>query len=192
LHADAAIADLKEAIIWHDNEGVYFGAQGSNAEFGLSGTSSTFECEGLRHDTDGQCPDGLSNLGDYGSTAGSRSAALASGHKDHVCPGQSLFNLVGVVLGRLSANLRISSGTQATREFTTHVEFHIGITQQEVLGIRIDGDVLNALEAEVDHSVDSVRSPTTDADDLDYGEVVIARARCRIRFAVCHHGLRDP
>ena len=53
-------------------------------------------------------------------------------------------------------------------------------------------DLLNALEAEVDHAVDSVRPPTTDANDLYHGEVVIARARCRIRFAVCHHGLRDP
>jgi hypothetical protein len=57
---------------------------------------------------------------------------------------------------------------------------------------KLPDEKLNTLEAKVDHSVDSVRSPTTDADDLDYGEVVIARARCRIRFAVCHHGLRDP
>jgi hypothetical protein len=45
--------------------------------------------------------------------------------------------------------------------------------QEERLGVGVDGDELDAAEAELDHPVDGVHAATADTDDLDDGEVVL-------------------
>ena len=46
---------------------------------------------------------------------------------------------------------------------------------QQRLRVRVDGDELDAAEAELDHAVDGVDAAAADADDLDHGEVVLVR-----------------
>src|SRR5665647_2125970 len=84
-----------------------------------------------------------------------------------------------MVLGGLLADLRIRPGPQTASQLTTHIELDVGVAHQERLGIGVDRDELDAFEADLDHPVDCVDTASANADDLDYGQVVL---RC------CHDG----
>lgn len=95
------------------------------------------------------------------------------GHKNHVGPLEDLFDLLAVILGRLTADIGVGSGAQAACEFAADVELDIGVTHQQRLRVRVDGDELDALEPLFDHSVDGIDTATADADDFDDREVVL-------------------
>ena len=58
-------------------------------------------------------------------------------------------------------------------EFAADVELDVGVAHQQRLGVGVDGDELDTLEALLDHPVDGVDAAAADADDLDDGEVVV-------------------
>ena len=118
--------------------------------------------------------------GDDGSTAGARAAALARGDEDHVGALEHLLDLLRVILGGLAADLRISTGAEATRELAADVELDVGVAHEQRLRVRVDGDELDALEPHLDHAVDGVDAAAADTDDLDDGKVVLrcCHVRC--------------
>ena len=112
-------------------------------------------------------------LATTGRAAGAGAAALAGGHEDHVGALEDLLDLVAVVLGRLPADLGGRAGAEAAGELAADVELDVGVAHQQRLGVGVDGDELDALEADLDHAVDGVDATTADADHLDDGEVVL-------------------
>jgi hypothetical protein len=78
-----------------------------------------------------------------------------------------------VVFRGVLADIGIRTGAQAARKFAADVEFDVGVAHQQRLRIGIDRDELNALKADLDHSVHGVDAATTDADDLDDREIVV-------------------
>lgn len=72
-----------------------------------------------------------------------------------------------MVLGGLAADLGVGTGAEPAREFTADVELDVGVGHEERLRIGVDGDELDALEADLDHPVDRVHTAAADADDLD-------------------------
>ena len=98
----------------------------------------------------------LGDLGDDRRAAGAGAAALARGDEDHVGALEHLFDLVAVLLGRLAADLGIAAGAEATGELAADVELHVGVAHEQRLGVGVDRDELDALEAGVDHAVDGV------------------------------------
>ena len=70
-------------------------------------------------------------------------------------------------------------GAEAAGELAAHVELDVGVAHEQRLRVGVDGDELDALEADLDHAVDGVDATAADADDLDDGQVVL---RC------CHVG----
>ncbi len=72
-----------------------------------------------------------------------------------------------MVLCSLASDFRIATGTETTGEIPTDVQLDVGIRHEQGLGIGIDGDELNTLQAGVDHAVDRVATPAADADDFD-------------------------
>ena len=124
-----------------------------------------------------------SDAGDPGHdrrAAGAGAAALAGGDEDHVGALEDLLDLVGVVLGRLAADLGVGAGAEAAGQLAADVELHVGVAHEQRLRVGVDGDELDALEPDLDHPVDGVDAAAADADDLDDREVVL---RCR-------HGVR--
>ena len=115
----------------------------------------------------------LGDLGDDRRAAGAGAAALAGGDEHHVGALEHLFDLVAVRLGGLPADLGIAAGAEAAGELATDVELHVGVAHQQRLGVGVDGDELDALQAGVDHAVDGVDAAAADADDLDDGEIVL-------------------
>ncbi len=78
-----------------------------------------------------------------------------------------------MVLRSAAADLGICARTEPAGDLATDVELDVGVAHQEGLGVRVDGDELDAAKPELDHPVDSVNAATANADDLDHGEVVL-------------------
>jgi hypothetical protein len=100
-------------------------------------------------------------------------AAFTCGDENHVGTLEHLFDLVGVVIGRLTPDPGVGAGTEATGELATDVELHVSVAHQQRLRVGVDRDELDALEADLDHPVDGVDAAAPDSDDLDHGEVVL-------------------
>ena len=178
-HRDAALADLEEAVVRHDDEGVDLFFQRRDAGLGLRLAAATLEAERLRDDADGEGADRLGDAGDDRGAARAGAAALARGDEDHVGPGEGLFDLFGVVFGSATAHLGVGAGAETAGELAADVELDVGVAEQQCLGVGVDGDELDSAETELDHAVDGVDATAADTDDLDHGEVVMVR--CHVR-----------
>jgi hypothetical protein len=114
------------------------------------------------------------------ATTGARATTLAGGDEDHVGALEHLLDLLGVVLGGLAPDVGVRARAESTGELTADVELDVGVAHQKCLGIGVDGDELDPLEADFDHPVDGVDSTSTDTHDLDDGQVVLrcCHGRC--------------
>ena len=83
-----------------------------------------------------------------------------------------------VVLGGLAADLGVGAGAEAAGELAADVELDVGVAHQQRLRVGVDGDELDALEADLDHPVDGVDAAAADADDLDDRQVVLRSCHC--------------
>ena len=120
--------------------------------------------------------------GHDGSAAGTGTAALPRGHEHHVGALEHLFDLVAMILGGFPANVRVGAGAETAGQFPADVEFHVGVTHQQGLGVGIDGDELDTAQTHLDHPVDGVDPAASDSDDLDDGQVVVRRRHRRNLF----------
>ena len=175
LNAGTVLAIAALGLLINEKAGIVnLGAEGSNTGVSLSCTTLSFKPEGLGHNTDGECADGLRNLCHDGSGTGSGSTTLTCGDEDHVSTCEGFFDLFCVVFCSLTANFGVSASTETAGELTSHVKLDVGLTEQECLRISVDGDELNALETEFDHAIDRVNTATADTDDFDDRKVVLS------------------
>ncbi len=114
-----------------------------------------------------------------GRAAGAGAAALARGDEDHVGAREGLLDLLRVVLGGAPSDLGVGAGAEAARQLPPDVELDVGVAHQQRLGVGVDGDELDAAQAELDHPVHRVDAAAADTDDLDHREVVLVR--CHVR-----------
>jgi len=149
------------------------GAQGLDAGVGLHRAPAALEGEGTRHDADRQRAERAGDAGHDGRAAGAGAAALARGDEDHVGAAQDVLDLLRVVLGGLLADLGVGAGAEAAGQLAADVELHVRVGHEQGLGVGVDGDELDTLEADLDHAVHGVDAATTDADDLDDRQVVL-------------------
>ena len=118
-------------------------------------------------------PSDLAISATTGAPAGAGATALAGGDEDHVGPLEDLLDLLAVLLGRLPADLGVAARAQTPGQLAADVELDVGVAHQQRLGVGVDGDELDALQAGVDHAVDRVDTAAADADHLDDGDVVL-------------------
>ena len=168
-----AVADRQQPVVRDDDEGVDLVAQRRRCRLGLVGPAAALEGERAGDDADGQRAERAGDAGDDGRAAGAGAAALAGGDEDHVGALEDLLDLLRVVLGGLPADLGVGAGAEAAGELAADVELDVGVAHQQRLRVGVDGDELDALEADLDHPVDGVDAAAADADDLDDGEVVL-------------------
>ncbi len=138
------------------------------------------KANGRVDDADGQGAERPGDAGHDGRASGAGAAALAGRHEHHVGALDDLFDLVGVVLGGLGAHVGVGAGTETAGELAADVELDVGVTHQQGLGVGVDRDELDTLEADLDHAVDGVDAASTDTHDLDDRQVVLC----------CCHGCR--
>ena len=162
-----------------------------DAVLGLHRAAAAFEAERAGADADGERAGGLCHLGHDRAATGAGAAALADGDEHHVGALQHLFDLVAVVLGGLAADLGVGPGAEPARELAPDVELHVGVAAEQRLGVGVDRDELDALQAGVDHPVDGVASAAADPDHLDQREIVLRLAQHvdslpSARLQACH------
>ena len=80
-----------------------------------------------------------------------------------------------MVFGSAAPHFGVGTRTKTPRELAAHVELDIGVTHEQGLSIRVDGNELDAAKPQLDHAVDGVNAAATDADDLNHGEIVLVR-----------------
>src|SRR5439155_4483916 len=85
---------------------------------------------------------------------------------------QRLLQLVAALLRGGQSDHGIGACAQPARRLRADVDLQVGVAHHQRLGVRVDGDELDARKAGVDHAVDRVRTVAADADDLDDREVV--------------------
>ena len=170
---DVAVGDGEQPVVGDHDEGVDLLAEVGDALLGGPGAAAALERERAGDHTDGQRAEGAGDPSDDRCAAGAGAAALARGDEDHVGPLEDLLDLVGVVVGGLVADLGVGAGAEAAGELTADVELDVGVAHEQGLGVGVDRDELDALEADLDHPVDGVDTASTDAHDLDDCEVVL-------------------
>ena len=177
-HGSRGVGDLEETLIGDDDQRVHGSLERLNSLFCLNGSPTSLESERPCDDTNGERTERTGDLSDDRCGTGTGSSTLAGGDEDHVGSPEGIFDLVPVLLGRLSANLRIGAGTEAARRIPADVELHVGIGHQQSLCIGVDRNELDATDTEIDHPVDSVDSSAADANHFDDREVGTRRSRC--------------
>ena len=134
-----------------------------------------FEGERPGDDADRQRTEGPGDAGDDGGAAGPGAAALAGGDEDHVGALEDLLDLLPVVFGGVASHFGVGPGTEAAGQLPADVELDVGVAHQQRLGVGVDGDELDALQTDLDHSVYGIDTAAANADDLDNCQVVLWR-----------------
>ncbi len=145
---------------------------------------------GPGHDADGQRAQRAGDARHDRGTAGAGAAALARGDEDHVGALEHLFDLVGVVLGGLTALVGVGAGAEAAGQVAADVELDVGVAHQQRLGVGVHRDELDAAQTGLDHAVDGVDAAAADADDLDDRQVVLGCTR-HVGFPFCRRPCRQ-
>jgi hypothetical protein len=165
----------EQPVVRDHDERVALLAQFLDAGLGLHLAPLALEGERPGHHADGEGADLAGDAGHDGGAAGTGAAALAARHEAHVGAAQHFLDLVAVVLGGVAPDVGVGAGTEAAGELAPDVELHVGIAHQQRLGVGVDGDELDALEAHLDHAVDGIDAAAADADHLDDRQVVVRR-----------------
>ena len=174
-HGKLGFTELQQAVVRDDDDGVADFLEVLNALQRLAGAALALKGERAGHHTDGQRAHFLGDASHDRSRAGARAAALAGGDEHHVGPLQGFLDFLLVVFGRSPPNLGVRTRTEAAGGLASDVELGVGIGKQQRLGVGVDCNKLDALQAFLDHAVDGVDAAAADSDDADHGEVVGGR-----------------
>src|SRR5213078_482823 len=105
--------------------------------------------------------------------SGAGAPTLPGGDEHHVSALEDFLDLFAVCFRSGPPDLRIAARAEAPGQLATDVELDVGVAHKQGLGIGVDGDELDALEAGVDHPVNGVHAAAADTDDLDDSQVVL-------------------
>src|SRR5918999_721232 len=170
--AGAPLDDGQQLFVGDHDHRVDLRAEAVDALHCLAHALGALEVERLGHDADCEGADLLlRHLGDHRRGTGAGAAALTGGHEDHVRAFERLLDLVAALIRRAIADLGVGSGAEALGELVADLELDVGVAHLERLGVGVDGDELDPLEARVHHAVDGVGAAAADADDLDDRQV---------------------
>ncbi len=172
------VGDAEQVLIRNNDQRIDIALQFRDAGFGQAHTMAAFEGERLGNDADGQDAAFAGTLGDDRCRAGAGAAAHASGDEDHVRTFEVLGNFGRGLLGGGHADFGMRAGPQAHGDAHAQLDALIGTRELQLLCIGIGDDELDALEAGLDHVVDSVAPGPTDTEH-DNARLQLHRARRR-------------
>ena len=87
-------------------------------------------------------------------------------------PWHNLLQLLAALLGCLSANVGIPAGAQAAGQRLADGQLVGHVQQRQVLGVRVDGEVLHAGDPVAEHPVNGVAAAAAYSDYSDDGVAV--------------------
>ena len=158
---------------------------------GIAPALGALEGEGPRHHADGQRAHLAGHIGHDGRGAGAGAAAHAGRDKDHVGAAEHLAQFVAALLAGTQADLGVAARTQPLGDLLADAQPLWRRRQHQRLGIGVDGDELDALDALFDHAVDGVLPAAAHADDFDLGKVVDKGRLCLGATGHCSNSFDD-
>jgi hypothetical protein len=165
---------LKESVVGDDYQRVDLCPKAFNSRFGLFAATTRLEAKGRSDNTDGERTYRFRNSRDNGRTAGSGSATFACCDENEVRAGEAFFNFGCVVFRGATADFGVGASTETTGQLPSNVEFDVGVAEEKCLCIGVYRDVFDTLDLGVNHSIDSIDTTATYADNLNDGEVIVA------------------
>ncbi len=187
LEEAGVFGDSEQLLVGNDDGGVDRFHQLRDTALGLLHAAFAFERERLGHDGNRQRAHFAGQRSNDGSRTGAGAAAETRGDEDHVGAFESFDDLVGIFERGFAADFGIRARAQTIRQFHTQLEFHGRMRHAKRLQIRVGNDEFDALDAGIDHAVNSVAAAATHSDHFDLGVVagffVEADANFRV---VCH------
>jgi hypothetical protein len=173
--------DVLQAVVRDRDQGVDLGLELLGRLLGDQLALGALEAERLRHDPDRQGSGVLGELGDDRRGAGAGSATETGRDEHHVRIFERLGDLLGILLGRPSADGAVAAGSEAPGDLVADPDLVRRVRLEEGLRVRVAGDELDAHHLGPDHPVDGVAAASTDADDANEREV--------LRIGPQRHGL---
>jgi hypothetical protein len=133
-----------------------------------------FKTKWFGDNTDGERSNFSSNTSYYRCATSSGATTFTSRDENHVCAEQNFADFICMVLGCLSTNFWVRSGTETFSELTADIEFDVRIGHEEILGVSINSDELNTFESGINHAIDGLATASAYANNFDDGEVVLS------------------
>ena len=170
-HRRTLINNLQQAIIRDGDNRIDMLLQIGDTALRIAFTRHALKRKWTRNDAYRQCADLSRALSHHGSRAGTRTAAHTCRDEDHVSAAQCLENIIAALFCGLLANLRLRTGTEATREFLADLHTVRGQGFEQCLRIRIHSNEFYALYSLGNHAVNGIAAATADTDYLDFGQL---------------------
>ncbi|MNN36906.1 hypothetical protein D3C81_1508220 [compost metagenome] len=130
------------------------------------GTFSAFKSKRASNHAHCECSAFSGNFSNHRRCASTGTTAHTSGNKDHVGALKRIRNQIAGLLGRFLAYFRIGSCAKSPGKLVPDLQFMLRFGHMQRLGICINCDEFNTLNAIFNHPVDSVASSAAYADDF--------------------------
>jgi hypothetical protein len=165
---DLAAQHRSQLVVGDHDQGIDVLGQFGDALLRREHALVALEAEGLGHHRHHQDVHLLRHLRHHRRGAGTGAAAHTGGDEHHVGALQHLLDAVAVLEGRLAAHVRVGAGAQALGEAAADLQGGLGVGLAQHLGVGVDGDEVDALDALGHHVLDGVAATAAHADDLDH------------------------
>src|SRR5215207_5468060 len=185
-HRSGLVEHREQARVRDYDQRVDLAGEVLHALVGLLAAARALERERLGHDSDGERTDLTGDARHDRRRTGAGAAARARGDEHHVRSLELALDLVVVLDGRGTAEVRVRARAQSTRGVAADVQPGAGGRALERLDVGVHRDELHALHLSLDHAVDGVHAGTTDAHHPQHrlGGVHRMRGHERLRVTV--------
>ena len=137
--------------------------------FNSEGTTFvTFESKWTCHNCNCQCTQAFRNTCNNWCCPCTRATTHTSSDKDHISSCQCFCKCFFTFFSCLTTNFRLTSGTKATSQFRTQLDYCFCFRRTECLNISISCNKFNTSKTFFNHSVDGVSATSTDTDNFNY------------------------
>ena len=152
-HGSSPVHNLQKFIVGDHNQGIHVLLQLFDARDGVDHTGLRLKLEGLGHNADRKDPLLLGQLRHDGGSSGSGSAAHSTGNEHHVRALDGSAQLLGALLGRLLADLRLRAGAQSLCQLLSDLNQRRRLAERQRLLVGVDTDELHSANILINHSI---------------------------------------
>ncbi|MNC17165.1 hypothetical protein D3C75_650370 [compost metagenome] len=165
-HRSFLVYNFQEPIIRNNDQCINLFLKCFDSEFCLISTLSAFKSERAGHDAYGQCSAFSGDFSNDWSCACTGAAAHSSSYENHVCTFKRIRYQIAGLFGCFLPYFRVGTCAQPPGKLVPDLQFMLRFGHMQRLGICINRDEFNTLNAIFNHPVDSIASAAAYADDL--------------------------
>ncbi len=167
VNAGLLVAELQQAVIGNDYQGINFIHQGKDTIFRNLGTMSAFKGKGSGNHANGQGTGPFGQLSDYRRRPRSSATTHTGGNEDHVSTSNNLLKFVATFFSCFPTDDMVATSTEASGATFANLNTHSGFRNCQMLSISIHGDKFHPANLLADHSGNCITAGTATANNFD-------------------------